>query len=284
MKNNEVLKYVPFLTGVLIFLGYLNLQFYYRYFNINIYEFITTGELVLSFLPILFTIIIVVIILIFIAVVGNSNIHNSAYSEREKEKFDSKLQKQKFYENYNFENLKKLKWYKQLIILVISPIQFILSFSFHIVVIIGVIIILYEISTNPKQIYKIKVFIGVIFGLLYIGYSNFFTDKILDDLNRIFRRNMKYYLLTAEASFVLMFYNITFNYCDASRVLDGKPEYFVSFKYNDSLYYTNNKNVYVGKTQEYIFTYDINSNLTYIFPAKEVMNLNMTKIEYSNEK
>ena len=47
--------FLPVLSVVLIFLGYCHLHFFYRLnFDIEIYQFITTGEIILSFLPILF--------------------------------------------------------------------------------------------------------------------------------------------------------------------------------------------------------------------------------------
>jgi len=51
---------IPIITGVLLFLGYLNLQFYYVHFDIPIYHFINTGEIILSFLPIIIQVLIII--------------------------------------------------------------------------------------------------------------------------------------------------------------------------------------------------------------------------------
>lgn len=48
---NKITKYIPIITGILLFIGYLNYYSYYEYFNINISTYLTTGELILSFLP-----------------------------------------------------------------------------------------------------------------------------------------------------------------------------------------------------------------------------------------
>ena len=48
---NDYLKYIPLLSGLLIFIGFLNYHTYYSYFDIDISSYLTTGELILSFLP-----------------------------------------------------------------------------------------------------------------------------------------------------------------------------------------------------------------------------------------
>jgi len=69
MKN--IIKYFPLLSVLLIFLGYCHLHFFYcSQFDIDIYQFITTGEIVLSFLPIAFVLFIIGIILGIVLVIG----------------------------------------------------------------------------------------------------------------------------------------------------------------------------------------------------------------------
>ena len=48
----KLLKATPLLTAILIFIGYWNLHFYYKYLGIQIYDFINTGEVIVSFFPI----------------------------------------------------------------------------------------------------------------------------------------------------------------------------------------------------------------------------------------
>jgi len=46
-------KYLPVATIVLLVLGYLNLYMYYSLFDIKIYNYVTVGELILSFSPVI---------------------------------------------------------------------------------------------------------------------------------------------------------------------------------------------------------------------------------------
>lgn len=55
----KIFENIPLLSGTLIFIGFLNYWFYYDFFDIEINSYLTTGELLLSFLkltiPILIT-------------------------------------------------------------------------------------------------------------------------------------------------------------------------------------------------------------------------------------
>lgn len=47
----KILEYLPLLTICLLYFGFCNLHFYYKEFNIEIYNYINTTEIILSFLP-----------------------------------------------------------------------------------------------------------------------------------------------------------------------------------------------------------------------------------------
>jgi hypothetical protein len=53
-------KYIPIISGFLIFIGYVYNHSFYSRFGIDIASYFTTGELILSFLPLVFPIIITV--------------------------------------------------------------------------------------------------------------------------------------------------------------------------------------------------------------------------------
>src|SRR5262245_27373424 len=48
----RILKYASLIYALLVFVGYINLHAYYTPFGIQIWNYLTTGELLLSFLPI----------------------------------------------------------------------------------------------------------------------------------------------------------------------------------------------------------------------------------------
>jgi len=61
-------KYTALITGSLIFLGYCRYHFYYNEFDIVIYNYITTSELLLSFFPIIVQYFIPIGLIIYLAI------------------------------------------------------------------------------------------------------------------------------------------------------------------------------------------------------------------------
>lgn len=61
------------ITGGLIFLGYCKYHFYYQSFDITIYNYISTSELLLSFLPIIVQYFIPILILIYLAFITHKD-------------------------------------------------------------------------------------------------------------------------------------------------------------------------------------------------------------------
>jgi len=49
--KNRILEYLPILTLVFIYFAYCNLHYYYNEFNIEIYNYVSNTEILVSFLP-----------------------------------------------------------------------------------------------------------------------------------------------------------------------------------------------------------------------------------------
>lgn len=65
---STIAKNATLVTGSLIFLGYCKYHFYYSTFGIDIYPYISTSELLLSFLPVIVSFFIPLSLLIYIAI------------------------------------------------------------------------------------------------------------------------------------------------------------------------------------------------------------------------
>ena len=63
---DKLIRYLPAISGSLIFLGYLNLHAYYRNFDIQIGSYLSTSELIFSFLPVTIPIVITTAFLYFL--------------------------------------------------------------------------------------------------------------------------------------------------------------------------------------------------------------------------
>ncbi len=71
----SIVKYRPILYVLLVFVGYLNLYFYYRFFNIDILNYLTITEILTAFWPVIteavvytFVIFILILLLFFSAI------------------------------------------------------------------------------------------------------------------------------------------------------------------------------------------------------------------------
>jgi len=69
---DKLIKYLPIISGILIYLGYLKLHFYYNYFGISIINYLSLTEIITSFLDDLNIIIICTGLMILHMFLGSS--------------------------------------------------------------------------------------------------------------------------------------------------------------------------------------------------------------------
>ena len=65
MDKEWIKLLLSFGSGFLIFLGFYNLQCYYWWFDINIYNYVSTGELILLFVSIIFQLLLIGLSILF---------------------------------------------------------------------------------------------------------------------------------------------------------------------------------------------------------------------------
>lgn len=86
MNTKNISKNIPFLSVLLVFIGYYNYYSYYSIFDIEIHNYLTTGELLLSFLPLSINILITILI-VFIIVALKESPENEVESSENNESF-----------------------------------------------------------------------------------------------------------------------------------------------------------------------------------------------------
>ncbi|RLD53884.1 MAG: hypothetical protein DRJ01_18770, partial [Bacteroidetes bacterium] len=90
----RITKNTPIIYGMLIFLGYFHYWSYFNHFDIDISSFLTTGELLLSFLRLTIPIITILSFLVFHIVFGYTSImikkkpNHSSVKEEEDDDYD----------------------------------------------------------------------------------------------------------------------------------------------------------------------------------------------------
>lgn len=82
----QLKEMLPILSVILVFLGYWNLDSYYDYFGIDIYNYVTVSEILLSFLPVMKVVIIVIlIIIVFLSIIAFIIVTLSEFETQKKE-------------------------------------------------------------------------------------------------------------------------------------------------------------------------------------------------------
>jgi len=242
---DKFIKASPLLTAVLIFLGYWNLHYYYKYFDIQIYDFINASEVIVSFFPIALDVFICgAIFLLFIGL---------AFIQPEESEFEKERNEEiKIIKGikllFKKETYKGNKWYNNIIhftnisYIILGKILFLLLFIFTIYK--SFIVLKYENKDLDKYYYMVIVDIVILFFII----NNSIDKKLINDVYKRYKKDIRKIKLVIE--FVILFFiiNTLSNYKEATKILNKKPEYNISFIYKDSIYKSDSILVYVGKT------------------------------------
>lgn len=102
----------------------------------------------------------------------------------------------------------------------------------------------------------------------------FISILLLIKKDTIFIRNL--YLFFCFIS--LLIFSITKPYIDIEKVKRNQPNYNVEFISENKNYKTKRNYIYIGKTHEYLFIYNLNNKYTEIFKIQEIKNLKIKKL------
>ncbi len=264
-----------YIYALLIFLGFYNYYSYYNHFDINIATFLTSGELLLSFLPL--TLPIVIITSIFVILYIKVIVEISADYKDNEEKKERKRIPELFVLGSSWRNLKELfssqnfKSFKGVIFV----------FRYILGLIIGSGFVLF--------------FIGYIFYFLlciegkYVNPSisklilyGFFWFILFDNLiDLVYKNNMK--AVNISRFFLLIIFSIGLinisNGKDAKEILNGKSKMIIVFEYNNVIVKSDSNLVYVGKTEKHLFLRNLKEKQNYIYPIDKVGMIQMNEIK-----
>ncbi|MES2566218.1 MAG: hypothetical protein V4565_05095 [Bacteroidota bacterium] len=263
----KVIEYIPLLTICLFFFGYSNLHGYYKEFKIDIHNYISNTEILLSFLP----------TIVVWATLTYSLFYQMLVQEAGKTKKEPKLEdiKETDDEQEEVKQIVKNSRWKSIFKNVFTSFWF-YFFSWSIIrVILGTILVKYYYSYE-LQWFSICYSLGVI---LIIYLAIFFKD---DDVN-YFAKNP-----IIVSLFIIMFINseiISYRINDAKKLKAGIIDRNISFKYNNKIVRTYSKLLYIGQTQSSLFLYNRNNKATLIYKTSEIDSLivNEASLQYANK-
>lgn len=287
----DYLKYVPIVYPLLVFLGYINYDFYYRKFGIDIFNYLSINELLFSFIsiayPILFYIFIFSIWGSLNDIVSQKKIKEHGNTERQKiiTKVDKSYHKDRFkVAKKNFKKGKILKGISNTFLSMLIFIGFILNnyilylamfyFGYRLF-----IAPLFNIFSNDKImslfIFKTPAVLlssvlawSVVF-LLYIAIKYNNSEISLKNLRFIYASM----LICITISTLSNYQNIK-----AYNVAYKNSEKEVCFVYDNQNIESNKDRKFLGKTAEYIFIRDFNSRTNHIYNLSEVSHLKITSV------
>ncbi len=230
----KLLKYLPLLTICLLFFGYCYLYYYYKAFNIEINSFISTTDIILSFLPVIVLISSIFYSAILIQLYETIKKPSSDIDKVEINNKRTKFQKfRSWIRNY-------ILWILGLYYIPWLIIQEILKVGF---------------DYKPYELANLNLISHYFFlFIIYIGIA--FHEKRTKILENP----------TLIALFLIIFISLKigdYRSNEAMKVKDGMGDYkkdHVSFQYNGKTIKTDESLVFVGVTSAYLFLYNRNDS------------------------
>ena len=277
----KIVEAIPVISTLLLFVGYVNYITYYNYFNIDIITYLSTGELLLSFLPltwpILFVVLLIVIIFIVeIVIFPGEKAKNTDGNERPK-----KLSVLTIY--LSSEMLKIIK--NDLRSKEPKTIQWFIGICFaFIFFVVGVAIIIYfiffpllmlpiAIESKPFPEWNHGDFI-----MCCILWFLLLFDIIMVAEERKKIGGTKWINLFFVACAFICILTIG-NKMKATDVLNRRSTTGVKFTFNDSLIITDSNLTYIGRTSNFLFLRNLNNKRNFIFLAADIKSLETWKID-----
>ena len=242
---SELVNHVALVYAGLIFVGYLDAHTYFMQYGIQVWSYLSTGELLLSFLPLTPTLVFWLAGLLIAA----------AFLVRDKsaslfKPWDSMLTEEHGGKRWNF-----MHWVTALMVLAV-------------LMMLGIIVT--GRSAGHNTFYITFMFIcGLIFYYLFM-MSQWYSTK-----NRIW----------ADATILGwmalgVFYMITLNYTKATHFKQGHPEYFLTLTLSDGVYQSGDTSVYVGRTASTYFFYDRSDSTVTTIPTSEVKGEELKPVHF----
>jgi len=238
-KLKGLINFFPLIFIILTTLGYVNLQAYYYFFNIEILNYLELSEIILLFFN---TSILLIAGIIFI--VGLSYV------------LDDKIMN-KFDKNNADSNQKP-----------VDKIQSKLKIGGLFIL----ILILFQIIFNLM----IKNYIGIIFpvGFIICGIIFFIVDKYFFEVLIIRSRTPFFFFTTVISLFSLLLINLITITHSMQNAYDIRYNHLqikqLCFSYNDKTIKTSEELVYIGETKSVLFLFDIKNRETIIFKIDNI--------------
>lgn len=255
--TKKIIDNIPILSIILIYFGYCNLYFYFKEFKIEVYNYISNSEILLSFLP---TIVILGATFGYLIISLVINHNQLAKNEENKSAKTQDIEVTKKTEiEIDKQKSKKISFDKSILK---SPI-----FICGILSIFFVLLNFYLKNQLNFKNYELKNYslitsftTPILYYYLLIEYGNEFLKK---------------YSFFIALSIIVFIGNQIGGYrkCEAEEIKDGISDIQISFTINNKEIKTNRDLLLIGQTQSTIFLYDRINKSSFIFNRDKLEKL-----------
>lgn len=238
-KLESIIKFFPLIFILLTTLGYVHLQTYYYFFDIEILNYIDITEIILLFFNKSILIIVGILIVNAVSYILDNKINNEANNKKE-----SSTKKRNFILN-NLGVIIIIFLLIYIVIVLISGKYISLIYPIG-YLICGIIYLVLE-----KHFFKI----------LFLNHTPFFFFSISTSIVVLLLINLSTITNSIEKG-----YNVRNNNLIIKQVC---------FSYNNKIIKTSKEIVYIGETKKNLFLFDLKQNETIIYKMENIDNFRM---------
>ncbi|MDD4110699.1 MAG: hypothetical protein PHS54_04015 [Clostridia bacterium] len=274
----KILKNIPLISGVLIFFGYLHYSFYYSFFGIEISSYLTTGELLLSFLrltiPILSIIAMLSLYMIGALVLMVTRDKSLNEEEKDNDAFNLFFLKElnDFISSLKRKNFRSFKAY---IFVILELITLLLSLGFALFFIGYILFLFYQIVSENPKLSLINSKASIVFAVMWF----FVLFSTLEKLKKKYQDHMHNFVLVFGLLGLFLSNIYIFNKETALKTLKGHPENQITIYAEDETIKTDNNLVFIGKTDNFIFLRNLQEKENEIYNISDVKKFTIKQLE-----
>jgi hypothetical protein len=242
----KIIQHIPLLTVCLLYFGFCNLHYYYKEFKIDIYNYISNSEIILSFFPVIVITSSALYGFFYQQIIGSASFpqlptRSPVTPQTEQEKGEISKAK-RFMRNGG----------------VVATIYLIISgfISFGIQKIF---------KYKPYDLQYFNLISSAIFCLILLYYI-----RKHNNTDVIFRNPIIFsiFLVLYTGNGISMYRS-----ADALKIKDGISDKTICFNYNKSKIATSQKLIYIGQTQSAMFFFNRNDSSTQVYQFAKIDSL-----------
>jgi hypothetical protein len=255
-----------YIYAILIFLGFYNYYCFYNHFDINIATFLTSGELLLSFLPLTLPIVIIGVILMIFYI--RTIVEMSFDSKKQKDTSVRKKIPDLYILSTSYTNLKSSlsktnrKSGNSILLIILNILGIFIGIG---LILYFIWYIFYFLLCIEGKYVNPSVGQLVFYGLLWFILFDELIEKVYKNNSRAINISRVLLLLVFSVGFI----NFSSSK-EAKEIINGKSRKNIVFEYNNSMVKTDMNLVYVGKTEKYLFLRNLKEKENYIYPTDKI--------------